>query len=252
MYITELPFHILIILIISVIATKIYSIIYNKRINKRLRNRTFNNYKKQKPMMSPNKFFLIWILSMIGIFFILVVASGLAYENVHKSHSETILDDEYVHDFSTWFYTKEDIKNSMLYDTKPTDEINGYTRKAITKGDVVFTCYEITLHGLGNFPDFIVNIQYNGKEPLEAVMLKTSRKEFSESCFMDKPEISQDGIWIDIYDPLIFCEPPIKLYCYVLNKEQYKNSQDEDGTVNFDFEKNSELKESIKLKCNNK
>ena len=248
----------IVVIVIPLIATLIYTHVYNKRANKIINSDFSQSIAPKKPMMSPIKFFLIWLLSMIAVFIAIIFISFVAYNNVTSINSETVSDNEtinnndFVHNFSTWFYTKDDIKDSILYDTKPSDELYGYTRKVITKGDIVFTCYEGTSHGLGNFPDFIVNIQYNGKEPLEAVMLKTSRKEFSESCFMDKPEISQDGIWIDIYDPLIFCEPPIKLDCYVLNKEQYKKSQEKDDTVNFNIEKNSELKESIKLKCNNK
>ena len=152
-------FYLVIMTIIAVpiIATVIYYIIYRNRIKKRLSDEIFNT-KTAKPMMSPVKFFFIWLLSVLGIYFLLAIVSGIIYIYEPKMSDTTNSNETY---FYFQSYDKDTKNQGFLSDITADKEIKGYKR-FVEKDDNFILTYYISSTGDFNFPEVIVNVKYTG------------------------------------------------------------------------------------------
>ena len=204
--------------VISVIATLIYNHFYKKHANQRINKGFEQNIPPKKPMMSPIKFFFIWLLSMIAIFIAIILISFVSYKsNVDFNTVE-------VDRFQFNVFEEEELKNSLLKDASPSKNIAGYKRFEKKSGQFIFTYY-ISEEMHETFPEYIVNIRYNGNSKIKLNMdiLLSTEDNIVPTTSMYGYETSDD-IWVTIYRGEPF-DQDLVLNCYTNGEDPNENDE---------------------------
>lgn len=211
------------IVVIPLIATLIYTHVYNKRANKIINSDFSKGIVSKKPMMSPIKFFLIWLLSMIAIFIAIILISFVAYKS--NVDFNTVSTDQ----FKFEAFDNDQIENSILKGTSPDKAIRGYQRFEKKTDKYIFTYY-ISENFYETFPEYIINIKSvdKSKKALTVDLELSNESNIVPTASMSGYKIS-DGIWLTIYRGDTF-DQDLKLNCY-LSDEEYKDGEDNGENV---------------------
>lgn len=139
--------------VIVVIAFAIYKAAYKRRINKRLAE---GREADIKPMISPVKFVIVTMLSVIGgLILIWMILLSLFNAKMNKQKREMAVYP------SIAFYKDETLENSLFAGYKFGDEIKGYYRFSKQFGDVKLEVY-IIKNSYDMFPTVLVASDYVG------------------------------------------------------------------------------------------
>lgn len=130
----------------------VYTLVYNKKINARLKDIQAEHKKMSVRMMSPLKFTLIVVLTLLFAYCILILAFKISQEKM-KGSEKIVLDVE--------SYSDEKIDGSMVSYFDAEKDIPGYTRKVTEKDDFRFVIYENSSHKR-DFPEIIAYADYTG------------------------------------------------------------------------------------------
>lgn len=156
-----LPTIILLICTLPILASVIYLMIYKKRINKRL-TEEFPFDRHTKPMMSPFKFFLIAMLIAVVIHILIILLGVLPFlitTNVSDLNSGLEETRAYIAE-----YDANSVKNSIMAEFSPEEDITGYERRECSDGDFRFVYY-VRLDTCDRlFPEFMIYAEYMGRE----------------------------------------------------------------------------------------
>ena len=146
---------ILILVMILIMAFAIYKAAYKHKINKRLAE---GREADIKPMISPVKFVIVTMLSVIGgLILIWVIVLSLFRANLYKQKTDMIV-------YPSVHYYRDNILEDSLYaGYKFGDEIKGYNRFSKQYGDVKLEIY-ITKYSFDAFPHILIASDYVGDE----------------------------------------------------------------------------------------
>ncbi len=130
----------------------VYTLVYNKKINARLKDIQAEHKKTSVRMMSPLKFTLIVMLTLLFAYCILILAFKISQEKM-KGSEKIILNVE--------SFSDEKIDGSIVSYFDAEKDIPGYTRKVTEKDDFRFVIYENSSYKR-EFPEIIVYADYTG------------------------------------------------------------------------------------------
>lgn len=168
--------------VIVVIAFAIYKAAYKRRINKRLAE---GREADIKPMISPVKFVIVTMLSVIGgLILIWVIVLSLFRANLYKQKTDMIV-------YPSVHYYRDNILEDSLYaGYKFGDEIKGYNRFSRQYDNVKLEIY-VSKYGVDSFPSILVAFDYVGNK--QNVMF-SGKTEFSYQSSVCGYELCPDSL----------------------------------------------------------
>ena len=156
----------IIVLTVVAIAMAFFSVALYMNAYKKRVNNAFNNQKDDvtnaKPMMTPFRFVITALLSLLGLFLVVIIISAVAFAVEPKSVNTSPK-------VYSVFMTESEINNSPFEGYTFGEDIKGYVKKEVEKGDIRFVYYTLDGRVSDIFPIALVAIKYNGSKDIKSV-----------------------------------------------------------------------------------